>query len=149
MGGFETSIVINQPLEEVAAYLSNLENDPRWRREWVDAESGSEGPFGVGTTTTLFGQFWGRRMKTVYEVAVYGPNRLTEWRSVSGPLPLTFRTSFETVEGGTQVTFRYDANPNVVLKLLEPLLISIGKRQLDGDIPKLRDPGELISLWME
>jgi hypothetical protein len=64
-------------------------------------------------------------------------------------LPLTFRTSFETVEGGTQVTFRYDANPNVVLKLLEPLLISIGKRQLDGDIPKLRDPGELISLWME
>jgi uncharacterized membrane protein len=30
MGGFETSIVINQPLEEVAAYLSNLENDPRW-----------------------------------------------------------------------------------------------------------------------
>jgi hypothetical protein len=29
MGGFETSIVINRPLEEVAAYLSNLEDDPR------------------------------------------------------------------------------------------------------------------------
>lgn len=101
MGGFETSIVINRPLEEVAAYLSNLENDPRWRREWVEAESASKGPFGVGNTTTLFGQFWGRRMKTVYEVALHGPNRLTEWRTVSGPLPLTFRRSFETVEGGT------------------------------------------------
>jgi uncharacterized membrane protein len=138
MGGFETCIVIDRPLDEVAAYLSDLENDPGWRREWADAESASEGPVGVGTTTTLFGQVWGRRMKTVYEVAVYEPNRLTEWRTVSGPLPLTFRRSFETVEGGTQVTFRYDAKPNVVLKLLEPLLISMGKRQLGGDIPKLR-----------
>jgi hypothetical protein len=60
------------------------------------------------------------------------------WRTVSGPLPLTFRRAFEPVDGGTHVTFRYDATPNVVLKLLEPLAISAGKRQLDGDIPQLR-----------
>jgi hypothetical protein len=50
-------------------------------------------------------------------------------------LPLTFRTSFETVEGGTQVTFRYDANPNVVLKLLEPLLISMASANLTATSP--------------
>lgn len=138
MGGFETSIVINGPLKEVAAYLSDLANDPRWRREWVDAQSASVGPVGVGTTTALFGRVLGRRVKAVYEVGRYEPNRLTEWRTVSGPLPLTFRRAFETVEGGTRVTFRYDAHPNVILKLVQPLVVRMGKRQLDGDLPELR-----------
>lgn len=138
MGGFETRAVISQPLEEVAAYLSDLQNDPQWRHEWVDAESASESPVGVGKTTALFGQIAGRRVKTVYEVVRYEPHRLTEWRTVSGPLQLTFQRAFETVGGGTQVTFTYDAHPNVVLRLLEPLLIRMGKRLLDRDIPKLR-----------
>jgi hypothetical protein len=85
MGGFETSIVVRRPLGEVAAYLSDLRNDPLWRREWVDAEHVSAGPLRVGTTTVLFGEIWGRRMKAVYEVALYEPSRLTEWRTVSGP----------------------------------------------------------------
>lgn len=65
MGGFETSIVVRRPLGEVAAYLSDLRNDPLWRREWVDAEHVSAGPLRVGTTTVLFGEIWGRRMKAV------------------------------------------------------------------------------------
>lgn len=138
MGGFETSIVVNRPIEEVAAYLSRLENDPRWRSEWVDAESASDGSLGVGTTTILYGQFWGRRPRAVYAVSRYEPTELTEWRTVSGPLPLTFRRAFRAVDGGTQVTFGYDAKPNVVLKLLEPLIIRMGKRQLTGDLPRLR-----------
>lgn len=135
---FESNLVIKASLEDVAGYLSNLENDPQWRREWVDAEAVSDGPVRVGGATALFAQFLGRRIKTVYEVAVYEPNRLTEWRTVSGPLPLTFRRAFEAVEGGTQVTFSYDANPNVVLRLLGPLLLRMGRRQLEGDMPRLR-----------
>lgn len=138
MGGFETHVVIARPLEEVAAYLSDLTNDHRWRREWVDAEPVSPGPVGMGTRTALFGQVLGRRTKVVYEVSRYEPLALTEWRTVSGPLPLTFRRAYRAVEGGTEVTFRYDAQPNAVLALLTPLIIRIGRRQLDGDIPALR-----------
>lgn len=63
MGGFETSMVVRRPLEEVAAYLSDLQNDPQWRREWVDAEPVSVGHPGVGTTTALLGEVWGRGIK--------------------------------------------------------------------------------------
>jgi hypothetical protein len=35
MAGFELSIVISRPIEEVFAVLANLENDVKWRREWV------------------------------------------------------------------------------------------------------------------
>lgn len=138
MGGFETSVVVRRPLEEVAAYLSDLQNDTQWRREWVDAEPVSAGPLGVGTTTALHGEVWGRRMMAVYEIARYEPHRLTEWRTVSGPLPLTFRRGFQEAGGGTRVTFTYGAQPSAVLKLVEPLAIRMGRRQLDGDIPALR-----------
>lgn len=77
-----------------------MENDPQWRREWVDAEAASEGPVREGDTTALFAHVLGRRIKTVYEVAVYEPSRFTESRTVSGLLPLTFRRAFEAVWTG-------------------------------------------------
>lgn len=57
---------------------------------------------------------------------------------MSGPLPLTFRRSFQEAGGGTRVTFTSDAQPSAVLKLVEPHAIKVGRRQLDGDIPALR-----------
>lgn len=46
---------------------------------------------------------------TEYEVTEYEPNRIAAWQTVPGPLPLTFRRTFERVEGGTRVTIRYEA----------------------------------------
>jgi uncharacterized protein YndB with AHSA1/START domain len=50
MEGFELSIVINRPIEEVFGFLTNLENDLKWRSEWVDASNTSRGSLGVGAT---------------------------------------------------------------------------------------------------
>jgi hypothetical protein len=59
---------------------------------------------------------------------------------VSGPLPLTFTRAFESAGGGgTRVTFTYEAEPSAVLRLLEPFVISLGRRALDGDVPALRE----------
>jgi uncharacterized membrane protein len=140
MGGFESRVVIDRPVEEVAAFLSDLLNDPRWRREWLAARPASEGqPLGVGSATVLTGQVLGRRTEAVYEVTRHEPGRLTQWRTVSGPLPLTFARAFEPVPGGgTRVTFSYEAEPSAALRLLEPFVISLGRRALDGDLPALR-----------
>lgn len=39
----ETSVVVNRPLEECFAYLTDLTNDAEWRREWIDAEKTTDG----------------------------------------------------------------------------------------------------------
>ena len=135
----ELSIVINKPTEEVFTYLANLENDLKWRREWVEAKNTSESPLGLGTTFLLVGELLGRRMETVYETIEYEPNRMSAWKAVSGPLPLTFRRTFERIDGGTRVTMRYEAEVRGFFKLVKPLVMSIGKRQLEGDFPKLNE----------
>lgn len=138
MRGFQSSIVIHRPVEDVFAFLSNLENDAKWRREWIEGTKTSEGPLGVGATFRLIGRALGRRIEVDYEITEYEPNRTTAWKALSGPLPLRFRRSFEPDEDGTRVAFRYDVeSPGLLLRLVGPLVSRMGRRQLEGDYPAL------------
>jgi hypothetical protein len=85
----------------------------------------------------LTGALLGRRIATVYETIAYEPNRLTAWKAVSGPLSLTFSRAFEAVEGGTRVTMRYEGDGGL-LRLAGPLIAGIGRQQMEGDFPKLK-----------
>ena len=46
MPKIEMSIVINRPVEEVFAFLSDFENNPKWQATSVEARKISEGPVG-------------------------------------------------------------------------------------------------------
>ena len=146
MEGFELSIMINRPIEEAFGFLSNLENDIKWRSEWVETTNTSGGALGVGATFSLVGEFLGRRETNIYEMIEYEPNRSAAWKAVSGPLPLIFQRTFERVEGGTQVTIRYEAEIRGFFKLIKPLVVSAGKRALQGDFPKLKELMEARAL---
>ena len=139
MEGFELSIVINRPIEEVFAVLANLENDLKWRSEWVDARKTSESPIGLGTRFSLVAKAFGRRIETVYETIQYEPNRIAAWKAMSGPLPLTFQRTFERGEGGTRFTIRYEAKIRGFFKLVMSLLAGSVKRQHAGDLRKVKE----------
>jgi uncharacterized membrane protein len=139
MEGYELSIVINRPIEDVLAVLADLENDIKWRSEWVETKNMSGGSPGVGGTFRLTGEFLGRRIPTMYEVIEYEPNRIAAWKTVSGPLPLKFQRTFERVEGGTRFTIKYEAEVHGFVKLVMPLLARTVKRQHKGDLRLVKE----------
>jgi polyketide cyclase/dehydrase/lipid transport protein len=47
---FENTVLIARPIEDVFAFLSDLENIPKWNYAIVETRKISEGPVGVGTT---------------------------------------------------------------------------------------------------
>lgn len=146
MEKFELSVVINRPTEEVFAVLADLENDIKWRSEWVEAKNTSGGSPGVGATFRLTGELLGRQIPTIYEVIEYEPNRSAAWKTVSGPLPLTFQRTFEGVNGGTRVTIKYDAEMRGFFKLVMPLLSKSVIRQHEGDLRKVKELMETRAL---
>lgn len=146
MERYELNNVINRPIEEVFTVLSNLENDLKWRSEWVDARKTSEGPIGPGSRFSLFAKAFGRRIETVYETIEYEPNRIAAWKAMSGPLPLTFRRAIKLVEGGTRITIIYEAELRDFFKLVMPLLAGSIRRQHEGDLRKLKDLMEAHAL---
>lgn len=139
MEGFELSTVINRPIEDVFGALANLENDKKWRSEWVETRNTSGGAFGVGATFCLTGEFLGRRVPTIYEIIEYEPNLGAAWKTVSGPLPLRFQRTFERVEGGTRFTIRYELEVRGFFKLVMPLLAGTVKRQHAGELRKVKE----------
>lgn len=146
MDAFELSIMINRPTEEVFAVLANLENDLKWRSEWVDARKTSEGPIGIGSRFSLFAKAFGRRIETVYETIQYEPNQVAAWKVMSGPIPLTFQRIFERVEGGTRFTIRYEVEVRGFFKLVMSLLAGSVTRQHEGDLRKVKDLMEARAL---
>jgi len=108
---FEVSIVINRPLEEVFAFLSNLENNLKWRPGQIEAKKTSAGPIGVGTTYRTINNVLGLRIEGEAEVTEYVPNRQYTSKSKSGYFPFVARRIFEPVEEGTRVSFVFEGEP--------------------------------------
>jgi len=139
MATLELSIVINRPVEEVFAFVSNPENNPMWSSVSKEVKITSAGPIGVGTTYRSVVAFLGRRMEGEVEFTEYEPNRSFAQKTRSGPVPVESRVTFERVEGGTRVTNTQVAEPGGFFKLAEPLLVSMIKRQFEADFANLKD----------
>ncbi len=67
----EKSAVINRPVEEVFAYVTDVENEPQWISEVAEVRKTSDGPMGVGSTYDNIVHFLGRRIVDPHEVIQY------------------------------------------------------------------------------
>ena len=146
MAKASVSTTIKRPVEDVFALVSNSETSPRWSSSSLESEKTSEGPIGEGTTWRSVSKFLGRRIETEMEITEFEPNRKFTLRSMSGPFPLQAAVTFERVEGGTQVNAIIEAEPGGFFRVAEPLIVSIAKRQFQGDFDNLRDLMEANAL---
>jgi uncharacterized protein YndB with AHSA1/START domain len=131
--------MINQPLEEVFAFVSNPENIPKWSSMGSEVKITSAGPIGVGTTYRNVVTLLGRRIEREVEITAYEPNRSFAQKTRSGPFPVGSRMTFERVDGGTRVNLTSVAEPGGFFKLAEPLLVRMIKRQFEADFANLKD----------
>lgn len=145
MTNLEVSIVIDRPLDEVFAFLSDLENNLRWRSGMIEAKKTSAGPIGVGTTYRMINNVLGRRIEGEAEVTEYELNRKYATVNRSGP-PIETQRTFEPVKGGTRVSFAVKAELGGFFKLAEPLVASMAKRQVETDAANLKDLMEAHAL---
>ncbi len=146
MATLEISTVINRPVEEVFAFVSNPENYPKWVSGSSEVTITSAGHIGVGTTFRSVVTFLGRRIESEVEFTEYESNRSYAQKTTSGPIPIQSRVTFERVDGGTRFTNHQVAEPGGFFKLAEPLLVRMVKRQFEADAANLKDLMEAHAL---
>ena len=134
----EVSFVIDRPIEEVFAFLGDLENNMKWRPGQVESTKTSPGPIGVGTTYRMINNALGLRLEGEAEVTEYEPNRKFTSIGKSGFMPIVAQRIFEPIEGGTRVTFIATAEPRGFIELAEPLLARRAKAQLRADAANVK-----------
>ena len=138
MAEFKQSVLIDRPLAEVFAFVSNLENDPPWTAA-VEVHRTSQGPVGVGTTFRQRDRFLGRALDLTLEVVGYEPNHTITLKTTSGMLSFGGTRVVEPVgDAATRVTFVGSGHAYGVWKLVEPLSAALGARRVRIQLDRLK-----------
>lgn len=133
------SVVINRPIADVFAYVTDLSTHAKWQAGLVEAAQTSTGPIGVGTTYRYVTLLAGQRLDTAGEITEYEPNSKYSFKATSGPILLKGGFTFETAADGTKVRMFVEGEPGGFFKLAEPLLNSMVRRQLETSLGNLKD----------
>ena len=133
----EQTVVIDRPIEEVFAYVTDQTNTPSWQAGLVEVKRTTASPIGVGTKHTFVRNFMGRRMEADNEYVAYEPNRLVTFRTTSGP-PLVASYLFDAVPDGTRLTSRVELQGAGLFGLLEPVIGAGLRREMKAALPALK-----------
>ena len=136
----ETSVVVNQPIEKVFAFVTKPENDAKW---WAVGESWDHTPgepAGVGSTSQSKMRFLAVPVTVTWKVTEYEPPTKIEVESIEGPVSVEAEYTLEAVgEGQTKVTVCGEADLKGVFDLAEPLVERIAQRQWAASFENLKD----------
>ena len=97
---FTNTVMIDRPISEVFAFISNFENMPKWNYFVVDTTNESPPGIGVGTT-------YRQRRKTDsqrYAVTEFEPERRVAVRTLPPAADLLMTFTFESSGRGTRLT---------------------------------------------
>lgn len=145
------SIYINQPVEAIFPYVSDLENLVDWSSIVISARRSDAEAIQVGTTVRSTVHFLGRWFDITFEVVEYESGRSLVIKSISGAVSCYIDYQFEPVaDGGTIVSQESGFHLiDGVIELAEPVITSAVRRQLEYDLLTLKDILEARTLMCE
>jgi uncharacterized membrane protein len=138
----EESVIIAQRPDVVFDYLSKTENLSVWDSSLLQAEQIGTDPVGVGTRSRGTSKILGRRFEWTTEVTEFDPPRRLSFRSVEGKVNFSVTNVLEPVDGGTQYTYRVDAESGLggVFGLLaDPIVQRAQARTVRANLGTLAD----------
>jgi uncharacterized protein YndB with AHSA1/START domain len=128
----EHTLQIARPVDEVFAYLTDIERIPEWQ---ASAEEVSvEGDLAAGSRIREVRSMMGRRATSTMEVTEYEPPKRFSLRTVEGPITYTVEHALEAVDGGTRVTFTGRGETNRVPRLMLGTVRRTIQRQFVKDL---------------
>lgn len=139
MAKVESSIRIERPVGDVYAYATTVATLPEWLGAVRAVEQLTDGPLSVGTRIRATGTMMGRRLVTLVEVTGLEPDRTFAFTGVTGPFTAHNRYTFESVGGGTRVTDTAESELKGPLRLIDPLLGRMMRRQFEVNLAALKD----------
>jgi uncharacterized membrane protein len=117
MPSAQRSIVINRPVDQVWAYVTDGSTAPKWRPGVLDVSKVSGSGIGETWKQGVKGP-GGRRIDADYEVTAWEPGKLMAFKAIAGPVRPTGEYRFAAENGGTRLSFSLQAELSGIKKLL-------------------------------
>lgn len=130
---FEHHMIIERPIEDIFAFVSDFENMPRWNDFVLKTVKLSDGPVGQGT---LYRQVY-KSHEQKYQIIEYEPNHRVTVRTLP-PAPLwQMRLTLEMTPEGTKLIDEWELETDLSGRLERRAANQI-KAEVAGHLKKLR-----------
>jgi Polyketide cyclase / dehydrase and lipid transport len=131
-------------VEEVFDFVADERHEPRYNPRMVRAEKISEGPIAVGARFQTELKKAGRTMPMVVEFTDFERPRRLGSVTRSSMMETMGALTFESIPSGTRMSWSWDVRPRGAMKVMAPLIGTIGRRQergIWGSLKRLPESG--------
>jgi len=133
------TIVIERPIEQVAAYAGDPSNAPAWYRHIESAEWQTEPPMMLGSLITFRARLLGRDLVHTYEVVEFTPGEQVAIRTAQGPFPINTIYTWRPVgHRVTHMTLHNHGEPRGLSRLVAPVMAAAMQRAMHQDLTRLK-----------
>ena len=135
----QSDIVIDRPVDAVAAYAADPSNTPEWYANIDSVEWKSTPPAKRGTRVAFVARFLGRRLVYTYEFVDFVPDERLVMRAAEGPFPMeTTYTWSATGPTSTHMTLRNRGEPAGFSKVIAPFMVPAMRRANRKDLARIK-----------
>jgi uncharacterized membrane protein len=132
------AVEVDGPADRVWAVLGDYRRDPEWRAGVATMDPTPPAAAAAGQTTDERMRFAGRSYRNGGRVEAVGPGHELSWRTTSGVDADGTRAVDELPDGRSRVRVETRVRPHGTDRLFAPVLGPLLRRQLRGDLRRLR-----------
>lgn len=138
MINIDLSTLIDRPISEVFAFVSNPNNMSKWNSAVVSLEQITAGTVAVGTKFKSVGELMGRRIEGEMQIMTFEPDTKCGFQINAGPMQMNLNMAFKTLGTGTKVSLSAQGNPAGFFKLAEGVMAGRVKTLMEENISRLK-----------
>jgi carbon monoxide dehydrogenase subunit G len=138
MINIDLGTLIDRPMKDVFAFVSNPNNMSKWNSAVVSLQQITPGEVGVGTKFKSVGEMMGRRIEGEMQVTTYEPDTKCGFQMNAGPMQVNLNLTFKPVGTGTKISLNAQGNPAGFFKLAEPMMAGRVKSMVEENLARLK-----------
>ena len=138
MINLDLSTLIDRPVKDVFAFVTNPNNMSKWNSAVVSMQQITPGAVGMGTKFRSVGEMLGRRIEGEMQVVAFEPDSKYGFQMNAGPVQVNVTLTFKTVGTGTKLSLNAQGNPGGLFKLAEGVMTARVKSMMEENLARLK-----------
>lgn len=134
----EEIVVIDAPIENVFAYLTDFRNTAKWHKNMKKVGWKKDVPPGLGSEYDWVETFAGQTMVLDGVITSWDPPNSFAWRPTNSPYQFTGGWNLVQKGNSTVVTRYSDNQLSGLMKLLSFMMLPLAKRQVRSELIALK-----------